>query len=792
MDSLIRLRQINQADLSGYIAQVLPKALMASGLALSGLALVPTGSGLYDLGSSSRYFDAIYANNITIPSGSGITFGNTTFTAYYSGSNAVLQFGSYYITSSPQGISIIGPSGALGPTGIQGPTGVSGIGISGVTKSGNYMNVWLTNSRVTSILLTSGATGATGVSVTGFYQSGLSWLYPLFSNGTTGKAFQVSGAKGEQGVAGGIYIDMNQLTGVLTGQRYPAVTIYNVDPLGTLNNPTLNFTKGMRYTIGMTGIQTFTGAGYLGSTGGNLLINELGATGYLRFCFFDASANPASCGKTGRWVTSECPAADYTYITSYIKDANVMSYTEESLYKTTISFNIKWSAVTGYIYGFVRCLTDGTIDSTTPGAYVLGQAIINTYGPQGPSGAQGSQGIPGPQGLRGPAGQSAPGVSIIDAEQNESYQIRFHYSDGTMSDWFSVPAGGPTGPSGPPGDTGPSGVVGPQGPQGIQGDSYSASFYPSTMYGSGVLVNGNPYAPSMLVRSGGLGAWTTRSGANVEAVAGDVIWFQSDSLVGYAYTPWQKLVLSDPSYYSSRKFYVDVIEYNTNNGYIQAVISTTPSVPSPTTVRFNDWVNGVLVNLGGLGSSGAAGPSGAQGPPGPTGAAGAALARVSPLIYLRSYGDSGLNTINTLNCASYEIFDCVMTGWNHHLKFENLQSGQTVVVRIMNWGWAYPGSIFSFTDPAGPDNPNLGASPYFWIATGGIQWPARNADPPPPNVSTEDWVSLDPNYTFANSYTIIRLADTGSPPRPHILGTYSTDYYMYYPHETAWGPSGPS
>lgn len=777
MDSLIRLRQLNQVDLSGYIAQVVPKALMSSGLTLSGLSLIPTGSGLYNLGSTGRYFGSIFANNLTIPSGSGITFGNTTFTAYYSGSNAVLKFGDYYISSSPQGISIIGPSGEVGPTGAQGPTGASGIGISGVTKSGNFMNVWLTNSGVTSISLVSGISGATGISVTGFAASGL-WLTPQFSNGTTGKSFQISGATGPQGVAGGIYIDMNEFTGVLSGQRYPAVTIYNVDPLGTFNNPTLNFTKGMRYTIGQTGLQTFTGSGYLGTTGGNAFINELGATGYLRFCLFDAAANPAYCGKTGRLLTLECPSADYAYIDGIIKDDEIMAYTEESASKTTLSFNVKWSAATGYIYGLVRCTSDGSVDSTTPGAYLLGQAIINTYGPQGPSGAQGIQGIPGPQGLRGPAGQSAPGVDIIDVEQNSSYQLRFYYSDGTMSDWLNMPVGGPAGPSGPPGDTGPSGVQGPQGPTGPKGDSYSSSYYISNMWGSGL-----GSAPSMYVRSGGVGAWIVRSGDNVEAEVGDVIWFYSDSLVGYSYTPWQKILFSDPSYYVSRKFYAEVIEYNTNNGFMQCVISSTPTSPSPSaTIRFNDWTNGILVNLGGLGSSGAQGPSGVQGPAGPSGAAGMALARVSPLIYLRSYADSGLNTINTLDCAQYEMFDCVMTGWNHRIKLENLQSGQSVIVRMMNWGWAFPGSYMPNSL-----NPNYTQPPYFWFATGGIQWPAYNADPPSPNIATPDWATLDSNYTYANTYTIVRLSDTGSPARPHIIGTYATDYYMKYPHATSWG-----
>ena len=770
MDSLIRLRQINQPDLSGYVSQVIPQVLRASGITLSGLALVPTGSGIYDLGTPSRYFDSVYTNDVTVPSGSGIHFGNVLFTAYYSGASAILSFGNYAISSTPQGISIIGPSGAVGISGATGLTGPSGVSISGVTKSGNYMNVWLTNGLVTNILLTSGATGATGVSVTGFYQSGLSWLYPQFSNGLTGKAFQVSGAKGDQGDAGGIYIDMNQLTGVLSGQRYPAVTIYNVDPVGTLNNPTLNFTRGMRYTIGLTGIQTFTGAGYLGSTGGNLFINELGATGYLRFCFFDASANPAYCGKTGRSVTSECPTADYAYINGIIKDANVAERTVETLYKTSLSFNIKWSAATGYIYGFVRCTSDGLVDSTTPGVYLLGQAIVNTYGQQGPSGSRGLAGIPGPQGQRGPAGQSSPGVSIIGAEQDESYKIRFYYSDNTYSDWFDMPMGGPTGPYGPPGDAGPSGEPGPTGPIGPKGDSYSSSFYVNNMYGSGVTVNGSPYAPSMLVQSGGIGAWTTRSGENVEAVVGDNIWFQSSSLVGQSYTPWQTVLFSDPVYSAGRKFYADIIQYNTNDGYVMAVIKNTPTPPSTIPISFASWVNGALINLGGLGSSGAAGPSGVAGPQGPQGNPGAALSLGTPLITLFDYGQSGLNFINKLDCLNYDMFDCVMTGWNNWIAFDNIRIGQSVILRIINAGWASPGGYDPNHYPNGP---------LYWM--GGIQWPAWGADAPCPYPLSEDvGVSLSSTGAYANMYTIIRFPDLQG--RPSLMGTYATEYVIPYTH----------
>ena len=423
-DSLIRLRQINQPDISGYISQVVPQVLKASGLTLSGLALVPTGSGIYDLGTPERPFDDVYANKLRIPSGSGLYFGSVPFTAYYSGNNAVLSFGSYAITTSPVGLTIIGPSGSQGFSGVSGASGASGTSVTGVFSSGNYMNIYLNNGRINNVLMPSGGSGASGVSLTGFHQSG-SWLWPQFSNRTSGAPVYVSGEQGPQGIAGGILIDCSLLTGWGQNQVKPEVTIYNVDPLGS-QNPTLNFIKGMRYTVGVSGLNTFTpGPG----TGTNFYTGEQGGTGYFRFCFWDISLNPNDCGKTGRLVSFECPSVgdtvildDYLKSEGYANDA--WSNIDEDPLKRSVSFNIKWSAQTGYRYGFVRCELDGATNQGNPGmgGVVLGQAALNYFGPAGPTGAPGPQGIPGPQGQRGPAGQSSPGIGISYVEQG-NYQI---------------------------------------------------------------------------------------------------------------------------------------------------------------------------------------------------------------------------------------------------------------------------------------------------------------------------------------------------------------------------------
>ena len=767
MDSLIRLRQLNQPDLSGFVSQVIVPALAADGLTISGANLIPSGSGIFNLGSTGRPFNNIYAVNLNIPSGASLDFGGVPLMAYYSGNSAILQFGQYYISSNPQGLSIIGPSGTIGPSGLIGPTGASGIGVTGVSQSGSFMNVFLSNNTFSSIALVSGATGVTGASLTGFIQSG-STIYPLFSNHTTGAGLQISGAPGPQGVAGGLYIDMNQFTGVLSGQIAPAVIIYNIDPSYTAN-PTMNLIKGMRYTIGLSGLNTMTGL-YQGTAySGNAFVDEYGATGYLRFCLFDIAQDPNQCGTTGRLLTIECPADTYAVLNGYRKDGEAWNYTVEDAYKQSISFNVKWSAATGYRYGFFRANLDGTMNASNPGVYLLGKASINYFGPAGTQGPAGPQGIPGPQGQRGPAGQSSPGVGISYVEQG-TYQIRFHYTDGTQSDWINLPAGGAPGPQGPNGPIGPSGATGPTGPIGPVGTSYNASFYVGNMYPSGQTNNG------MLVQSGGIGAWTVRTGVSIDAVVGDVIWFHSSSLVGYAYTPWQSIIFSDPIYTNHNFFYATVISYNTNNGDIKALVVNTPSPPSTNPINFYNWTDGVLVNLGGLGSSGAMGPSGVAGPQGQQGLAGSQIYSISPLTGVH------YNTWTVINPNKYNVWDLVVTGEANYFTFDtgNFPTGATCILRIRNTGVNYDGDG---ADPNGYPMTSWGPGIFFPASPP----PGSPAPMPPAIVTTYDFINTVPDKTqcYMVIYTFIRFPDTGlynspSSTTASIMGTYALSYTIPY------------
>ena len=238
--SQIKLRQINLPEISGYIQSVIPAYLSGTGFNVNG-NIVPINSGKFNLGDTGNYFQNIYTNTITMPSGSGIMFGPNLFNAYISGISPVVQVGVYKVAINNAGVSIIGPQGPSGLQGIVGPSGFSGIGVTGYTNYNNTLVLFFSNGTSGNpISLPSGAIGATGRYTTGFYQSG-NYLSPVFSNGSTGSSFFIpSGQTGPQGTVGNIYIDINQLSGFHSGAIIPYVTIPNLNPSIT-QNPPFNF-----------------------------------------------------------------------------------------------------------------------------------------------------------------------------------------------------------------------------------------------------------------------------------------------------------------------------------------------------------------------------------------------------------------------------------------------------------------------------------------------------------------------------------------------------------------------
>jgi hypothetical protein len=159
LSSTIRVRQINSGELNNFVSQAVLQTLSITGLSIGG-NIIPTSSGIYSLGNTGLYFNNLYANQVNLPSGSGISFGPNTFTAYTSGGGAVFKVNNYTLTSSAQGLSIIGPQGNSGLQGLVGPTGGSGIGITGYSSTNNKLTFFYSNGTSGApINLPSGAVG---------------------------------------------------------------------------------------------------------------------------------------------------------------------------------------------------------------------------------------------------------------------------------------------------------------------------------------------------------------------------------------------------------------------------------------------------------------------------------------------------------------------------------------------------------------------------------------------------------------------------------------------------------
>jgi collagen type VII alpha len=749
-DSLIRLRQLNQPEVSGYIKQVVPHALRATGINITGTGVLPTGSGTHFLGSDAWPWLNIHSKAISVPSGSGIWFGSTFVTAYTSGSNAIIRVGDYTFNSSPTGLSIIGPSGATGPTGATGATGVSGISVTGITGvGGTGMRLLFSNgSTSNSIPLASGATGATGISLTGFSQTGYI-IKPLYSNGTTGSGITLpTGQQGRQGKAGGIVFDISDFTGFGTGSPEPKAFIYDIDAGGLTYNPDLSLIKGMTYNIGYSGLAltgvTITGNGIDYQTGlfeSNYFV-ESGITGYLKFCLFSDDATDLYGNlKTGRYIRQDYPqtTAVYADILAKVVTESEAYNIEEHYNRGEIDFTLKLGASSALKYGFQKYnfYTQEPIDQDGAwGFYVLGDIEASYFGPAGPSGATGPQGLAGSQGERGLKGtDGTPGASITGVDRSAN-NIRFALSNGLYTDYIALPSGGPTGPTGPSGSQGPSGVTGPTGPQGAAGmaDTYAATFdyWDTTFSGSGQTLG---------KRASGSSSWSGVTGDNRRFAYGDEISFQNSALVGKAYTVYQKLLFADTPYTRSQYFYGEVTDFNSALGSLSFVVSNSPtgiglSGNQITWYRYNI----IDLNLGGLGSPGPSGATGQQGVKGDTG---------NPLFCFNT-GCSGI-TANQTTIIDFtgDAIDLFITGATNMIQFNynRFNVGQTMMLRVANSGVVT----------------NTALNPLIQWGTGEIRFP-YGASAPAPSPST------------ACIYTFVRWPNYNNVPNPRVFCTYSVEY----------------
>ena len=762
MDSLIRLRQLNQTDLSGYISQVIFPALKTSGISVGG-NILPTGSGIYNLGSSSLAYNQIYSNGITLPSGSGIDFGGNFFTAYTSGGDAVVKVNNYTIIASSQGLSIIGPQGDPGPMGDIGPTGASGIGITGAySQDVSNLFLQLSNGQTLGpIALPSGATGATGVSMTGFRQFENN-LYPLYSNNTEGTAFAIaSGPKGDRGLVGGVLYASSVLTGIFSGEKAPTGCFFGLPG----NNPDLHFIRGMRYVIDQSGMDTLTieSNGQFddygiprGTLTTNLFKDEGGTTGYLRFSIWDTSIESSApyLFRTGRIIYSEDHTIGYDgSIGNYSKDSEVMENPVEDGIIGSVSFNVAFNTVSKYKYGFTRYDIVGKtpidgIENPYFGAYVLGDLYVDYYGPQGPQGIPGQDGIPGPAGNDGigggGGGSSNPGVSVTGVIKPTDDTIAFLLDDGTRTNSIAIPTTGPVGPQGIQGPPGPSvkgemGERGPIGPKGT-GDQYLCYFNKDEVETTGYI--GPSYLGAISVKHSN-NDWVLLTGGNRKFQIGDIVWFNHNTLVGKSYSPWQKVLLTDDSYYNARYFYANIISFNSTIGEVQMVVQDTPA-PVGLDSSYFPWYsfNTISMNLGGLGSPGIQGPSGEIGPKGNIG--NSVFNFDNGNISMGFGNDTTIPTGNNVDAYFIQINSNYTT-----VKFDlsNFSLGQVVQVTVKNNG--------SISDSNNNGYPNIN-----WIVkdNGGTVLFPYNAPAPGP----------EPGYV--SIYSFVRHPDN------KIYCTYSSNY----------------
>lgn len=737
LTSQIKLKQIYQPELSGYIQSIIPAYFSGTGLNTNG-NIFSLGSGIYSIGNINNPFSNIYSNTVTFASGSGIMFGNTFFNAFISGTNPIVQVGQYKVAiNNNNSLSIIGPSGPSGLQGLTGPIGNSGVGITGYNNINNQLVLYFSNGTSGNpVNLPSGKTGVTGAYTTGYYQSG-NFISPVFSNGSTGSSFFIpSGEQGPQGPVGNIFIDMQILTGFNIGDVSPYVVIPNINPFLT-ENPPINLVRGMNYGFGYSGLSTEIVSGY----NTNYFIDDNGQTGFLKLIFFNNSAIP---GRYVRGETAIIGGSGYNDFYNWL-DSSVSNNQIYGSFLNSLSMNVSFNSNDNYYYGFQRysfstqSAIDDDVNDGEWGFYVLGQVNVNYFGPAGPSGQQGNPGVPGPQGDLGPPGTDGDQGVGITGVFSDGTNLQLLFSNNTASQLITLPLGGPAGSTGPAGAQGPSGNSGPMGATGPQGyaDTYNAEFYPDDATISGFI--------GFYKQASGSSTWTQCTGTNRKFIPGDKIWFSAPSLVGKAYSPWQNLIFADNVYSSAKYYYASVVTFNDNNGEIQFVVNTTPS-PIGLNGGFVEFFNYSLinVNLGGLGSSGAIGPQGIQGPMGNTGHS----------IFQNTTVNMPGNSITNINPGSFDSWNLGFSGDANTINFfsSGFATGQTVILKIRNTG--------SFSDDSfdNHSNPLL----YWQLdSASGIQFPYGI----PPSA---------PNPNTSSIYTFLRFPNQGV--NPLIFCTYSLNY----------------
>lgn len=749
-DSTIRLKQINQTELASFVSGILATLNMPN---ISG-SFTPSGSGIYNVGSSSHPYGSFFGNQLNLASGSGINFGNVNFNAYISGGNAYVNIGGYLISSSGNNAILIqGPSGSAGPSGATGATGASGVGVTGINydTSSHILTFQLSNGHNTGFNFQT-LSGDTGVSVTGFFQSG-QYIFPQFDHakGTGSPVLLVAGPQGPPGSISMNFVQSGanyMSVGNAPTTGFPRQVIIN--PYYSGNSfPDITLMRGMSYTVDVSGLNThaitsqdlatlsgyFTGQMMPFHVGDmtNYYVDQKN-TGYWRMAFFPNST------PTGIYSTVSDP---YNIFPAAIAETtNFEAYSNtlvNSPYRTKMSFTSNFGAQNYYRYGFILYSLgqDTTIDSVISGtvnstgfAVVVGNVIFSSQaGPAGPSGANGPigpSGNIGPQGIQGNPGADVVGYTYSGTVPN--VYIQFQMANGIPQPWIPLPAGGPSGAAGPAGSI---------------SNHFSGNFNSGYVYGNDTIVyyNGSSFVNTgsnvsgiippaspwiMLVQSGAVGATGATGPMGATGPAGSLSNHFSGVYSGIYGYPSNTVVT-----YGSSSF------INTGTGIVSGIAP--PSSP---------WQ---------MLASGVTGPQGPSGVPGP-------LRPVNYFSLVYGNGTGAASSSVTLDPSLYDMYSLqISSGASGNaagvnpvaitISGANFATGQSLIIKIRNIN--VPQNNGTSSQLFNLQSVSIGGSGV------NIKWPANQYS--------------FPNSGTANIYTLLRFPDeTGS---ASFYGTYSNPYF---------------